>query len=69
MVAELSQVIHDLTPALRRLLLWPHLGGTVVDRRAGHRARREIVRADFADRSELGAGAGDKAFLETGELA
>jgi hypothetical protein len=52
--------------ASRRLLFWPHLGGIIVDHRAGYRARREFVGAGLGNRGDLGAGAGNETFIEAG---
>ena len=46
------------------LPLRAHLGGIIVDQRAGHRARRESVGAGLGNGGDLGAGAGDETFLE-----
>src|SRR5580704_6933501 len=55
-------------PLSRRLLLWPYLGGIIVDHRAGHRARREFVGTGLGNGGNLGAGAGDETFLKAGEF-
>ncbi len=54
----------DALLASRRLLLRPHLGGIIVDHRAGYRARREFVGAGLGNRGDLGAGARNETFLE-----
>src|SRR5450631_3201800 len=68
LVISVTSYSVSIVRASRRLLLGPHLGGIIVDHRAGYGAGRELIRAGLGHGGDLGAGAADETFLESGEL-